>query len=349
MKEEQLTAAGIAEYLGGTVEGDPDVPIRSIAALDSAGPTELTFAADAKYIGRLSACKAAAALVAQDATVNSAPMTLIRVPNVQAALAKLLERLAPEADLPPVGVSESATIAPDAELGTDVRVGESVVVGSGVRVGAGAVLCTNVVVGRNVEIGAETVLWEGVIVSRDCKIGDRVIIGPNSVIGYEGFGYYFSDGVHHRIPHIGNVVIADDVEIGASVCIDRAKFGSTRIGSGTKIDNLVQVGHNVQVGRGCILAGFVGIGGSAKLDDYVTLLGHVGIRDNISIGRGVTCGAYTGVTNDVPPGKTMFGIPAISGIEKFRQISLTSKLPEFVKRIRELEKRLSALESSEDH
>ncbi|MGB2822949.1 MAG: UDP-3-O-(3-hydroxymyristoyl)glucosamine N-acyltransferase, partial [Phycisphaerae bacterium] len=181
------------------------------------------------------------------------------------------------------------------------------------------------------------------------RIGSRVRIGPNSVIGYDGFGYRTIDGVHHRIPHIGNVVIEDDVEIGACTCVDRAKFGSTRIGAGAKIDNLVMVAHNCQIGPGSILVGQAGIAGSVRLGRYVVLGGHSGLRDNITVGDGAQVAAYSGVSGDVPAGGKVAGTPARPAKEALRIFQCWPRLPELLKRVKKLESRIEALGCSEDH
>ncbi len=333
--------------VGGRIEGDGSVEIRAVASIESAGEADLTFAADAKHASRLADCKAAAAIVGSDAP--KVPVTLIRVDNVQAAVAKLLGRLAVPEDVPPAGVHETAVIASDAEVAPDAAVGPGVVVGHGAKINPLVTLCANVFVGARAVIGRETLLAEGVVVKSDCIIGDRVRIGPNSVIGADGFGYYLADGVHHKIPHAGNVVIADDVEIGACSCVDRAKFGSTRVGAGTKIDNLVQVAHNVQIGRGCILAGQSGVAGSTRLGDYVVAGGHAGIRDNITLGDGAQCSAFAAVAADVADGEIVAGVPAGPVKEQFRIIKASAKVPGLLKRVKDLESRLDALESSEDH
>jgi len=347
MTNEPLTVQKIAQLVGGTVEGDDSVQVEAIASVASAGPGELTFAADEKHATRLTGSSAGAAIVG--ASPASAPMPLIRVQNVQAAVAKLLDHLATEPDFPLVGVDSSAVISPDAQVAPDAAVGPGVVVGRRVRIGAGAVLCANVVVGADVVIGSQSILSEGVVIRADCKLGDRVRIGSNSVIGFDGFGYYTADGVHHRISHIGDVVIEDDVEIGACSCVDRAKFGSTRIGAGTKIDNLVQIGHNVQIGKGCILSGQAGIAGSARLGEYVVIGGNAGIRDNITLGNGVQCSAFAAVASDVPDGQVVAGVPAGPAKQQYRIFKAVEKLPELLKRVRTLEARLQALESSKDH
>jgi len=349
MESQKLTAGRIAEIVAGTLRGEPDVRIDSVGALDEAGPGQVTFAVDQKHLMRLAGSRAGAVIVPASADLPAPPPTLILVANVQQALARLLGHLCGAEHMPPVGCAPSAEVSADASLGRDVRVGPGVVVGPGASIGQGTVLLANVSVGRDVHIGRDAVLYPGVCICHGCEIGDRVRIGPNSVVGYDGFGYYFAEGRHNKIPHAGNVVIADDVEIGACACIDRAKFGSTRIGAGTKIDNLVQIAHNVQVGHGCVIAALGGVAGSARLGDYVVLGGHAGIRDNISIGQGVTCAAYTAITRDVPDGQTMFGIPAVPAQQKLREVLLVQKLPQLVKRVNELENRLKTLELSKDH
>jgi len=349
MEAKKLTTGRIAEIVGGKVQGDPDLEIESVASMSEAGPGQITFASDPKWVMQLAGSRASGAIVQESAVLPDARIAFILVPDVQLALAKLLGCLCGQEYLPPVGCAPSAVVAGDAQLGPDVRIGPGVVIGPAARIGNGTALLANVSIGPDVRIGRNVVLCEGVCIRHGCSIGDRVRIGPNSVIGYDGFGYFFADGRHNKIPHAGNVVIEDDVEIGACACIDRAKFGSTRVGAGTKIDNLVQVAHNVQIGRGCVIAALGGIAGSARLADYVVLGGHVGVRDNISVGKGVTCGAYTAVASDVPDGQTLFGIPAAPAKQRFRELSLVQKLPELVKRVCRLEERLKSLEPSKDH
>jgi UDP-3-O-[3-hydroxymyristoyl] glucosamine N-acyltransferase len=347
MTSEVLTVRKIAELLGGTVEGDGSGIIQSVAAVDQARPDEITFAVDERHAASLASSKAGAAIVGRGAV--STGMALIRVDNVWQAVAKLLRHLAGEADLPNAGVHPSATVAPDARLGEGVAVGPGCVIGKGARIGQATVLCANASVGARSVIGRDCLLAEGVAVKAGCVLGDRVRVGPNSVIGSEGFGYYFADGAHHRIPHIGNVVIEDDVEIGACSCVDRAKFGSTRIGAGTKIDNLVQIAHNVQIGRCCIVAGQAGLAGSARLGKGVVVMGHVGIRDHVTIGDGAQCAAFAAIASDVPDGQAVAGIPARPAREALRIMQAWNKLPDLLKTVRALETRLKALESPKDH
>jgi UDP-3-O-[3-hydroxymyristoyl] glucosamine N-acyltransferase len=346
MRIAPMTLRQVADLVGATIEGDETVEIRGLASLEEAGADELTFAADDRRAATVAERRPGAAIVAREPA--SAPIPLLRVDNVQAALARLLAHLATE-DLPAAGIDESARVSPQAEVAPDAAVGPLVVIGPQAKVGSGTALCANVVIGAEVQIGERCVLGEGVVVRAGCQVGNRVRIGPNSVIGYDGFGYYSEGGVHHRIPHAGNVVIGDDVEIGACSCVDRAKFGSTRIEAGTKIDNLVQVAHNVQVGPGCILVGQCGIAGSSKLGGHVVIGGHSGIRDNITLGDGAQVAAYSGVASDVDAGVTVAGTPAGPAAETIRIAMAGKKLPELLKRVKTLESRLKALESSEDN
>jgi len=347
MTSENLTVRRIAELVGGTVEGDGSRTIRMVASIEQAGPEEITFAVDERHAAALASSQAGAAIVGKGAL--SAPMSLVRVDNVWAAVTKLLAHLAGEAYLPAAGVHPSATVAGDAQLGFRVAIGPGCVIGAKARIGQGSVLCANVTVGAGAVIGQDCLLAEGAVVRAGCVLGDRVRIGPNSVIGSEGFGYYFAEGAHRRIPHIGNVVIEDDVEIGACSCVDRAKFGSTRIGAGTKIDNLVQIAHNVQIGRNCILAGQAGLAGSVKLGNGVTVMGHAGIRDHVAIGDGAQCAAFSAIAADVPDGQAVAGIPAQPAREALRIVQAWNRLPELIKTVRTLEARLKALESAKDH
>lgn len=341
MRNLPITASQVAAVVGGSVEGDGQVSLSSVAPMDSATAGQLTFATDERRAARLGASNASAAIVA--AHPSSAPMTLIRVANVQKALATLLGHIADAEDLP-AGRHASAVVDPSAVLAGDVRMGPNVTVGPRAKIGSGCVLCANASVGADVVIGDDTILFDGAVIRSGSRLGSRVRIGPNSVIGWDGFGFYFAGGVHNRIPHAGSVVIEDDVEIGACACVDKAKFGTTFIGAGTKIDNLVQVAHNVQMGRGCVVAGLCGVAGSAKLGNYVIVGGHAGIRDNVTIGDGVQCAAFTGVMHDLTGGQTVAGMPAGPATHQYRIMLGMQKLPELIKKVRELESRLAALE-----
>ncbi len=342
------TIRQIADLIGAEIEGDEAITITGIAAIDSAGPQELTFASDEKRAAQLGEGNAAAAIVHRSAKVSSA-QTLLRVDDVSAAIAKLLEAFAPSDDLPPVGVHASAAIDPAATIGRNAAIGPGAVVGPRAKLGDGCVLCANAFVGADVELGDDVILYESAVIRYGCKLGSRVRIGPNSVIGYDGFGYLPTPGGVKRFRHAGDVVIEDDVEIDACTCVDRAKFGSTVIGAATKIDNLVQIAHNVRVGAGSMFAAHVGVAGSTRIGKGVVFGGHVGIRDNITIGDGVQCAAFSAIAADAAPGMSMFGIPAIEGREMLRVAICWRKLPELLHRVAKLEKRLKELGSSEDH
>ncbi len=347
MRKFPLTVREIAEIVGGTVQGDDSVTIESVSPVDKAKATDITFATSPRYAAKLRNCSGGAAVVADEPA--EAPMPLIRCEHVEEAMAKLLGALGEPQDLPPAGIDPTAKIDKSAQVAPDAAIGPFVVIGPGAVVGKATALCNHVSVGRNVKIGDQSVLHEGVVIKSECVIGSRVVVGTNSVIGFDGFGYYFKDDKHNKIPHIGSVVIEDDVEIGACTCIDRAKFGVTLIGRGTIVDNLVQIGHNVQVGQGCILVGQIGIAGSAKLGNGVVLAGHCGVKDNVVIGDGVIAVAFSGIAADIEAGAIVAGIPAGPAKDKMRAIMAVDKLPETMKRIKAMEKRLSALESTADH
>ena len=341
-----MTLREVADLVGGEVEGDDSVRIERVASLDEASPSDLTFAADRRRGKQLAHCRAAGALVGRG--TPGAGMPLVRVDDVQAALIAVLTAVAPPEDLPPAGVHASAVVAEDALLGEDVGIGPGVVIGAGARIGPRTRVCANAVIGADVAVGADAVLAEGVVVRSRCLIGDRVRIGSNSVIGYEGFGYHVVDGQHRRIPHTGGVVIEDDVEIGACSCVDRAKFGQTRIGRGTKIDNLVQVAHNVQIGPGCILVAQCGLAGSLRAGRNVVIGGHAGLRDNIVIGDGARVSACACVAGDVPAGETVAGTPAGPLSVQRRVWVALRKLPDLLKRVASLESRLGKLDAADD-
>jgi UDP-3-O-[3-hydroxymyristoyl] glucosamine N-acyltransferase len=346
MTDWKLTVDQLGHRLGGTVEGDGSVEITGVAGIAEAGPGELTFA-DARRAGRLAGTGASAAIVERDCP--PAPLPLIRVDSVEAAVADLLDEIAPPEDLPPAGRHPSAVVADTAEVDPSAAIGPCAVVGERAKIAPGAVLSAGTFVGAGASVGEETVLYPGTVVLAGCRVGRRCRIGPNAAIGSSGFGYHFADGRHRRIAHAGGVEIGDDVDMGACSCVDRSKFGATRIGDGCKFDNHVQVAHNVQMGRHCVVAAATAVGGSVRLGDYTVIGGHVGVRDNLTIGTGARIGAYSGVGEDVPDGESVLGVPAGPGTETIRIWRHTRRLPEMHRAIRSLEKRLEAIESATDH
>ncbi len=345
MPPQTMTVGEVADWIGATVEGDDRCRLTGLASIAEAGSDELTFATDRHHLAQLSLCRAAAVIVPADATVVCDAVVL-RVAHVPAAVAELLKRLAGPEDLPPAGVHPSAVVSDEAELADGVAVGPLAVISAGARIASGAVVSARAYIGSDVEIGERTVLAEGVVVRQSCRIGRRCRIGPNSVIGYDGFGYYTTEGTHHRIVHAGTVVIEDDVDLGACVCVDRAKFSRTRIGAGTKVDNLVQIAHNVDIGPGSIVVAQVGIAGSTRLGHHVVLGGAASIRDNIEVGDLAQVAGRAGVMRDVPAGQTVAGTPAYEGKQFFRMIRALEQLPELLRDVRQLRKRLDQLDDA---
>jgi UDP-3-O-[3-hydroxymyristoyl] glucosamine N-acyltransferase len=339
-----LTAADIAALVEGTVEGDETVALSGIAGIREAGPGELTFMANRRYAADIAGTQAGAVLVPRDWT-QPAPCTLIRVDNPDRAFATVSGRFAP----PPVqfapGVHPTAIVASDVVLDASVHVGPYCVIEPGCRIGTGCVLLAGVYVGHASWLGDEVRLYPHVSIRERCRIGHRVIIHNGSVIGSDGFGYVVdAQGVRTKIQQIGIVEIGDDVEIGANVTIDRARFGRTRIGKGTKIDNLVQIAHNVVIGEHSVIVAQVGIAGSTSLGARVILGGQAGVVGHVTLGEGAIVGGQAGVTKDVPAGAFVSGFPAMPHEKAMRIQALTMRLPEWRNVLTDLEKRLAALE-----
>jgi UDP-3-O-[3-hydroxymyristoyl] glucosamine N-acyltransferase len=338
--------AEIAEWVGGEVRGDASIRVTSLRGLEDAGSEDLTWLAREKLAHRLADCRAAAVLLPK--TFGDAPLPAVLCDNVSAALIVVLKHFAPPVPRPEAGVHPEAVVAPSAVMGDQVAVGAHVVVGERVRIGEGTVLHAGVSISDDVVIGRHCELWQGVVIRERCQLGDRVVIHPNTVVGADGFGYEFIEGQHRKIPQIGTVEIADDVEIGANCAIDRAKLGATRIGEGTKIDNLVQVAHNVQIGPRCMIVSQVGIGGSSRLGEGVTLAGKAGVGDNVTLEDGVVVGGFSGVAKDVKAGTFMFGIPAIEKKAFAAERGRIRRIPKLIDRIDELLRRVERLEAAKD-
>ncbi len=348
MDREPFNARQVADWTEGQVVGDENVEITGLAPIDAAGPGDLTFALDARRAGQIPACGASVAIVPADTPACEAK-TLILVADPAAAVAGLLEHLGEPVDLPPAGVHPTAVVHESARLGVDVAIGPHVSIGADTVIGDRTVVCAGVRINADVQIGEDGLLGENVVVKPASRIGDRVRIGPNTVIGWDGFGYFTHDGVHHRIPHVGGVSIGDDVDLGACVCVDRAKFGLTTVEDSVKVDNLVQIAHNVQVGQGSLLVGQCGLAGSARLGRYVVIGGSAGVRDNVTLGDGAKLAAYSALAGNAEAGETYAGTPALPARETRRVVMAWKRLPDLLKRVKELEARLAELESSEDH
>jgi UDP-3-O-[3-hydroxymyristoyl] glucosamine N-acyltransferase len=339
------TLQELADRVGGRVVGDGRVPVVRIAAIEEASADALTFAVEPRYLSAALDSKAVAVLVDAAIAPEAAAKPLLIVENARLALAKLLAALRPNRPQGPYR-HPSAAIEPDAELAADVYVGAHAYVGHGARVARAAVIEPGAFVGANVSIGESSWLHPNAIVLDGCRVGDRVVLHAGCVIGSEGFGWAFIEGRLERIPQVGNVVLDDDVEIGACTCVDRAQTGSTHIGAGTKIDNLVQIGHNCRIGKHCVLASLTGLAGSTTIGDYVKVAGQVGTRGHMTIGSRSTVAGQSGVWGDVPEGVTVSGNPARDHREELRREVILRKLPKLVARVDALERALERTSGS---
>ncbi len=340
------TLAEIAKAVSGAVRGDPTLRISGVSGVEEAGPTDITWLSHERFAGRLGASRAGAVLVPEQ--YGATPMPAILVADPSRAIITVLERFAPPVRRPPAGVHASAIVSPSARLAPDAAVGPWVVIEAGATIGQRTVLHANVYIGADAVIGCDCELWPGVVVRERCTLGDRVTIHPNATIGADGFGYQFFDGKHNKIPQIGTVVIEDDVEIGANSAIDRAKFGATRIGRGTKIDNLVQVAHNVQIGPHCMIVAQCGIAGSARLGTGVVLGGQVGVRDHVVLHDGVQSAACACISKDIPPGTTVIGAPAVEHEQWIRERGKLRRLARIADELQGLIERVERLEAAAD-
>ena len=332
----------IAARLECRLEGNPDIEIYGVAALDAAQPGQLTFFTNPKYAAALRTTRASAVILGEGA--DAAPCAMLRARHPYLALARAVELFA-DAWRPPVGVHPSAAVGQGVTLGDAVSIGPFAVIGDGTRIGARTIIEPHVVIGRGVEIGDDCIVHARVSIRQGIKVGHRVILQDGAVIGSDGFGFARRpDGTHHKIPQVGGVVIEDDVEIGANAAVDRPAIGETRIGAGTKIDNLVQIAHGVTIGRNVLLAAQVGVAGSVTIEDDVTLAGQVGVAGHITLGKGVIATAQSGIPNSVDAGAFISGYPAIANRDWLRASAVFRKLPELKKLMADLERRIRALE-----
>jgi len=333
------TVAELSQRAGGRTVGDGAVPIARIAAIDEASDDTLTFATSPSYLQAALASKAAAVITdeALAAGETNPGKPLIVVANARAALAALLAAF--ERPLPRGFRDPSAVIDPTATIGTEVFLGANSVVESGARIGDRAYVGSLAYVGSDAVVGADAVLHAGSKLLHGCEIGDRVMLHPGAVVGSDGFGYVFLEGRFERIPQIGNVMLDNDVEIGANSCVDRAQTGSTRVGEGTKIDNLCQIGHNCRIGKHTGMAAQTGLAGSTILGDYVLVGGQAGFKGHITIGSRVRIAAGTKVWRDVADDAFVSGIPARPHHEDLRREVMVRNLPKLAARVEALEKR----------
>ena len=335
-----FTIAQLAEHLGTEAQGDPERRITGLNTIDAAGPEELTFAGDERHARRWPSSNAGGLVVSAALPRPERPGAddLIVVEDADLAMISLLELFAPEVTAPTAHIDPTACVADDAEIGRNVWIGAHCRVGRNCVIGDGTRLQGGVDVQAGVRIGSDCVLESGSSIYPGCIIGNEVSIHANAVIGADGFGYRpAADGTRLvKVPHIGNVRIEDRVEIGAATCIDRGKFGSTVIGTGTKIDNLCQIGHNVEIGRMCIICGQVGIAGTTMIGDGTRIGGGSGLSDHLVIGSGVSIGARSGVMNDIPDGEVWYGVPAGERSRILREHAAIRRLPELARKLRKL-------------
>ena len=343
----ELTLAELAARVGGEVEGDGGLRIEGVAALEDAGPAQLSFFSNKKYRKAFEASRAGAVVVEPGSEVP-AGRTVLRASNAYLAFAKISTLFHPPPTAAPE-IAPSAAVHPSARVHPTAEVMPLASVAAGAEIGARTILHPGVHVGAGARVGADCVLYPNAVVRERCVVGDRVILQPGVVLGSDGFGFAFdpegegSGPRHYKVPQIGIVVVEDDVEIGANTAIDRAALGVTRIGRGAKIDNLVQIAHNVEVGPLCILVSQVGVSGSTKLGMGVVAAGQVGIVGHLRIGDGARIAAQSGVTNDVDAGETVAGSPARSHALWAKNVASFDHLAEMRKDLRELRKELERL------
>ncbi len=340
----EFSAEMIAGFLGGEIVGNPKATVSTIAKIEEGKPGALAFLSNPKYEHFIYGTQASVVIVNRSFE-PSAPVgaTLVKVDDAYASFAKLLELYA--ANKPRrTGISERAVIDPSARLGENAYVGDFTVIGKNVTIGKNAQIHPQVYIGDNVRIGDDVTLHAGAKIFEECVLGNRVVLNAGAVVGADGFGFAPDDkGVYHKIPQLGNVVLEDDVDLGCNTCVDRGTMGSTVIHRGTKLDNLVQVAHNVSIGSDTVAAAQVGIAGSTKIGSHCMFGGQVGISGHLTIGDRINVGSQSGIPNDLTEPGNYMGYPVLPGIKFHRANALFRKFPEINARISALEKELKKL------
>ncbi|MFP4055908.1 MAG: UDP-3-O-(3-hydroxymyristoyl)glucosamine N-acyltransferase [Candidatus Brocadiia bacterium] len=337
------TLEQLAQLAGATLQGEPSTAIRGVAGVHNARPGEIALLAERRYARFVDTTQASALVVGPDFDAESTDLPLLVADDPGAAFQAIADRLCPPLRTHPPGIHPTAQVAEDAEVGPGASIQAYCVVESGARVGRDTVLRPFVFVGAGAEVGAECLLHPHAVVLDRCSLGDRVVLHGGVVVGGDGYGFETRDGAHHKVPQRGIVEVGDDVEIGANTTIDRARYGRTVIGSGTKIDNLVMVAHNCVVGEHCLLVAQSGIAGSTTLGHHVVAAAQAGIVGHVTIGEGTVIAAQTGVAKSTGPGETVFGSPAQDIRTERRCIAQYKKLPQLAARLRQLEQTVERL------
>jgi UDP-3-O-[3-hydroxymyristoyl] glucosamine N-acyltransferase len=342
---QQLATVCDAELQG----GDPNVAITAAADIMSAKRGQVTLLADQRYAKFLNNSTASACLLGNEFPIGDVPasMALLRCSDPEMTFIKALKVLHPERSYGK-RIAPQAVLEENVALGQDIYIGPFAVIGDNARIGDGSEILAGVYVGRDVKIGKNCRIYPYAVIYDGVEIGDSVIIHSGAIVGADGFGYKYRNNQHVKVPQVGNVVIADNVEIGANTCVDRGALGSTMIGEGSKIDNLVQIGHNNRIGKNVIICGHSGVSGSCTIEDGAILAGSAGIADHVTIGRGAVIMARSGVASDIPAGMHAFGSPAKDKKIAWREHAALTKLPELMRRVKMLEAQLQALENGED-
>ncbi|AQQ70103.1 UDP-3-O-acylglucosamine N-acyltransferase [Limihaloglobus sulfuriphilus] len=342
--QQSFTLKEIAEMTGGRlIAPSGDAAINRVNSIDSAGSDQITFISDMKYLDNLRKSSAAAVLSPQQ--LEDVNMAQVVVKDVNAALIAVLEKFAPSFDITP-GIHPSAVIDAAANISDTAAVGANTYIGPNVTVEENVFIGPNCSIVADCSIGRGTKIEHNIVMYPHVVIGENCIVQSGTVLGSCGFGYRPVDNIPRLIPHIGGVIIEDYVEIGANCCIDRAKFGNTVIGFGSKLDNLIQIAHNAVIGKCCLITAQCGLAGSSRLGDGVILGGHSGVSDNVSVGSGSMLGAKSAVVSDIGPGSKVMGVPAVDSKRFFRRIVSTERVPELRKQIKQLEKRIQSLEKA---
>lgn len=346
-----ITAEELSKILSGSVEGDPNVKVDRPSKIEEGGEGTISFLANPKYESYAYTTTASIILVSKDfQPAKPISATLIRVEDVYACVALLLDKFGNKVDVNQEGISDQAFVHPDAKIGNNISIGLFSIIEKGADVGSNATIYPQVYIGRNVKIGKNVVLHPGVKIYHDCIIGDNCIIHSNVVIGSDGFGFApTEDGSFKKIPQLGNVILENNVEIGANTVVDRATMGHTIIKEGVKLDNLIQIAHNVEVGQNTVIAAQTGIAGSTKVGENCRIGGQVGIVGHINVANGTKVQAQSGIASNVKKeDTTLFGSPALSYSHYLRSYTGFKQLPDLIKKINALEKQVKSLSENSD-